>query len=661
MGTVRKLTPDEINRMEHGGCTAENWENVSAAGGFDASRVRFTRFSGKVLLGDNRGFLTVGGTRRRCGIYHAHISDCRIGESVLIAGSMLIRNYRIEDEVLIEDVPILETEGGARFGNGGTVKVVNEAGGREVTLFDDLNAQVAYLQAFYRHDEPFQESLRGLIEKAVRENVPAEGRIGRGTTIRGCRSMRNVRVGPFAKLQGALELTDGSVLSCAEHPTVIGSGVILRNFIVSEGAVVDSGACMERVFVGQGVTAGGRVSVLDSLLFANCELSNSEVCSVFAGPYTVTHHASTLLIAGLFSFFNAGSGTNMSNHMYKLGPVHQGVFERGCKSGSFSYHMMECHIAPFTVVIGKHAANLNISSFPFSILTELESRSNLLPALNLYSVGTVRDGTKWPARDRRSCRNRRDLIVFDVFTPYTVERMREGRAVLQELLKKASHRDAWVRYGGVQIKRLFLNKSIRLYSMAIDRYLIGKVLDAVEETAAAGAGWDQVVRRFENPGSGAAPWLDLAGLIAPRAEVERIVEDVREGGIDTVQLLLERLGRLHTDFRGNELGYVQSAFSGEYGVAPPGASAGQLLAFVRKWQAASLALNALSQESLKGEFSESARIGYGLGQDEERRERDFVSVRGTIDENPVARRLLEEAEFIERRVRALEDLLGGTG
>ena len=50
MGTVRKLTPDEINRMEHGGCTAENWENVSTAGGFDASRVRFTRFSGKVLL-----------------------------------------------------------------------------------------------------------------------------------------------------------------------------------------------------------------------------------------------------------------------------------------------------------------------------------------------------------------------------------------------------------------------------------------------------------------------------------------------------------------------------------------------------------------------------------------------------------------------------------
>jgi hypothetical protein len=40
-----------------------------------------------------------------------------------------------------------------------------------------------------------------------------------------------------------------------------------------------------------------------------------------------------LLLAGLFSFFNAGSGTNQSNHLYKLGPVHQGVLERGCKTG----------------------------------------------------------------------------------------------------------------------------------------------------------------------------------------------------------------------------------------------------------------------------------------------------------------------------------------
>ena len=53
-----------------------------------------------------------------------------------------------------------------------------------------------------------------------------------------------------------------------------------------------------------------------SVFFANSQGFNGEACSIFAGPYTVTHHKSTLLIAGMFSFMNAGSGSNQSNHMY---------------------------------------------------------------------------------------------------------------------------------------------------------------------------------------------------------------------------------------------------------------------------------------------------------------------------------------------------------
>ena len=67
-------------------------------------------------------------------------------------------------------------------------------------------------------------------------------------------------------------------------------------------------------------------------------------CSIFAGPYTVTHHKSTLLIAGLYSFMNAGSSSNQSNHMYKLGPVHQGILERGTKTTSNSYIVFPARI-----------------------------------------------------------------------------------------------------------------------------------------------------------------------------------------------------------------------------------------------------------------------------------------------------------------------------
>jgi len=66
---------------------------------------------------------------------------------------------------------------------------------------------------------------------------------------------------------------------------------------------------LDGCFVGQSVKLGKQYSAENSAFFANCEGFHGEACSIFAGPYTVTHHKSTLLIAGLFSFFNAGSGT----------------------------------------------------------------------------------------------------------------------------------------------------------------------------------------------------------------------------------------------------------------------------------------------------------------------------------------------------------------
>ena len=71
----------------------------------------------------------------------------------------------------------------------------------------------------------------------------------------------------------------------------------------------------------------------------------------------MTHHKSTLLIAGMFSFCNAGSGSNQSNHMYKLGPIHHGIVERGSKTTSDSYILWPAKIGAFTLVMGRHYKN----------------------------------------------------------------------------------------------------------------------------------------------------------------------------------------------------------------------------------------------------------------------------------------------------------------
>ena len=91
--------------------------------------------------------------------------------------------------------------------------------------------------------------------------------------------------------------------------------------------------------MGQACVLKQNYSASDSLFFSNSQGMNGEASAVFAGPFTVTHHKSTLLISGMFSFMNAGSGSNQSNHMYKLGPIHQGILERGAKTTSDSLFM----------------------------------------------------------------------------------------------------------------------------------------------------------------------------------------------------------------------------------------------------------------------------------------------------------------------------------
>ncbi len=429
------------------GCRCANWERIVFSRTTDSSRIRNVTFIGTVTVGANGGTVSIDGMERECGIYSATVENCTIGDNVRIANiGSSISNCTIGENVVIEDVASFTADPDALCGNGVEIDVVNEAGGRSAILYDDLSSQTAFLQAILKHNKVFTANLALLIRKKITERSSAVS-VGAHSRILHCGTIKNVTIGEHANIHGAQFLENGTVLSCREHPAEVGEAVQARSFIIAEGARIDSGAILEKVFIGQGAKIGKQFSAENSLFFANCEGFHGEAVSLFAGPYTVTHHKSTLLIAGLFSFYNAGSGTNQSNHMYKLGPVHQGIFERGCKTGSFSYILLESHIGAFSVVIGKHYTNINTPHLPFSYIHEEDGTSKCIPGMNLFAVGTVRDGEKWPKRDNRKAPVKRDLIIFDVFSPYTVEKMRRGRDELLALSESTTKEKAFVNYG----------------------------------------------------------------------------------------------------------------------------------------------------------------------------------------------------------------------
>ena len=148
----KPLTEKQIEQLEKQNCRCDNWKDVLVSPDFKPDTVKNTTFSGKIKLGKFDKFVGFyGGLSKPAGIYNAYLHNCTIGDNVYIANvTNHIANYIIEDDCVIDHIDLLAVEGQTTFGNGIKAVVVNEAGGREITIFDGLTAQIGYIIALDR-------------------------------------------------------------------------------------------------------------------------------------------------------------------------------------------------------------------------------------------------------------------------------------------------------------------------------------------------------------------------------------------------------------------------------------------------------------------------------------------------------------------------------
>lgn len=578
MKNYRTLTADEIARLERQGCSAEDWNAVRVADGFGTEDIHNCRFAGRIELGARVTIRNIG---------------CRIA------------NYRIGDGVRIEHVGTLETIGTSTFGNGTEVRAVNENGGRSVAIFDTLSAQFAYMAAMYRHRPLLVQRLTAMAESYTATVRSGMGTVGDGAQVANCGTLRNVRIGAFACLQDVTRLENGTVNSTPEAPSHIGAGVRAYDFILMPGSVTDNGTQLRNCFVGEAVRLSA-FTADHALFFANAHCENGEAVSVFAGPYTVSHHKSSLLIAGMFSFFNAGSGANQSNHLFKTGAVHQGIHQRGCKFASNAYVMLPAKNGAFTVVLGRHTKHPDTERFPFSYLLEESGSSWLIPALGLRSYGTVRDLEKWPQRDNRQG-IKRDRVNFDAFSPFIGERVRHAIETSLHLLSKEGI-DIY-NYERMKIRAAALRQGIRLYEMELDR-ILGALL------ARGGT--------FRKEGAG--HWVDLAGMFAPQTAVETLLDRIEKGEVRTTEEVETSLGEINNAYPDYAYSWAYDVLAKLLGHTP---QAADIANRVEKGKAAEERYATLTSDDAKNDSGTLMEIGYGIDTLlPEEREADFRHVRG---------------------------------
>ena len=653
MRTYRKLTAKEIQQLQSQMCLCEDWSKVEVADGFSPEYIYQTRFYGKIVLGRfDESFELAGGISKHSGIFNASLHNVEVGDNCCIENvNNYIANYSIGSNTFIENVDIILCDGESTFGNGVDVAVLSEAGGREVRIFDGLSSHIAYMMAFYRHNTQLISAFQEYIDSYVEHVKSSRGHIGSNVVLADAGYIKNVRIGDFCKIEGASRLKNGSINSNEQAPVHIGVGIIGDDFIISSGSEVEDGVTFSRVFIGQACKLGHTYSATDSLIFSNSQGENGEACSIFAGPFTVTHHKSTLLIAGMFSFMNAGSGSNQSNHMYKLGPIHQGIMERGAKTASDSYILWPAKVGAFSLVMGRHVSHQDTSDLPFSYLIEEQSTSFIIPGANLKSVGTIRDAKKWPQRDRRSDSHKLDMINYNLLSPYTIQKMLNGMAILNNLVAVSGETSDTYTYQSGKIKSSSLQKGLKLYGYAVDKFLgnslitrLMKVKGDCPDTSLDGeskngvSGNGPLVKMTElelvralKPKSdeGVGKWVDLAGLIAPKSIIHQFNKEIVARKYKDIDAINDRLREIHSQYYEYEWAWAYSVMGSYYGLNMDDLTIEDLKSLVHRWKESVVTLDHLVYEDARKEFSLSAMTSFGIDGGEDVRNRDFMQVRGS--------------------------------
>ena len=573
MTPFRKLTSAETAALEALGNSAEDWSKVLVSEDFKPFQLLQSHLEGNVEIA----------------------AEARIIRS-------RVANYRIGSGSLVEGVTALECRRRSAFGNGVGVATMNECGGRTVKIFDRLSAQVAYIMAVYRHRPQTIAALEKMIDAYAGERSSAIGEVGSNCRIVGARFVREVRIGNDVEIDGASILENATLCDGAR----VGVDVKAYDLIAAEGSVIDNGSIVERCFVGESCRLDKGFTAAESLFFANSHCENGEAASIFAGPYTVSHHKSSLLIAGMFSFFNAGSGANQSNHLFKSGAVHQSVHLRGCKFGSSTYIMAPAIEGPFTLVLGRHTQHHDTSAFPFSYLVEQDGRSALMPGANLTSYGTVRDIGKWLERDRRTVK--RDRINFEEYNPYLAGGMIDAVNTLNSLAEAHPDAESYV-HNHALIRSTQLQRGLKLYNKAIVASL-GAMLRNGEPGRADGTG----------------RWNDVAGQYVPRREVKRILDAIANGGIDSLEGIDRAFDRIAADYDHYARSWAEGVLAQLLGHAP---SPEEIAEAVTAGERTRETLRKSAEDDRARDCSPAMAVGYGVDADsEEEKMQDYHTVRG---------------------------------
>lgn len=495
MNNYHPITPAQIETLIQQGCWAEEWKDIEVTPDFNPSTLHHVTFYGHIRLS---GTSNTNRHKLQTGIRHTTLHNVWIHQDVTIENVRFIEGYQIHSGTNICNISELraDTPHESLFTEG--ITVGNEAGAPNISFTPLPNEQIDWLRAHHLLPMPphptFPSKHTGYTFASIGENC----------TIRHGGIIRNVSIGNNSTLEGFSHLEKGAIGERCH----IGTQTIAQVFHIGDDSHVTDNAKLYHVIATNHCKIGKGFTAENCYICHHSELFCGEACAIFAGSHTVSHHKSTLLIGGEFSFYNAGSGTNQSNHAYKLGPIHHGTLARGSKTASGCHILWPMSTAPFTLIMGKIKTHPTLSKLPFSYVISDGTTVFVAPGINLCTAGTFRDIQKWKERGQSSCQG-----TYDFLSPFVMQYVFQGIQTLERLQHDYGTELDSYPYNGTIIRRSSLERGLARYQLAVKLFAASILPNA-----------DNILPESEN-----WVWLDIAGFITPHdpsQPIEQIEQEV---------------------------------------------------------------------------------------------------------------------------------------
>ncbi len=273
--------------------------------------------------------------------------------------------------------------------------------------------------------------------------------------------------------------------------------------------------------------------------------------------------------------------------------------------------------------------------------------------MNLRSAGTVRDARKWPKRDKRKDPNRLDLINFKLLSPYTIQKMLNGVQILTSLQQAAGEHTEYFTYHNVKIRNSSLKRGIRFYEIGTTKFLGNCLTKRLENREIHDI---QQLREALKPDTeiGKDKWLDLVGLLVPEEVVDRMLGDVEDGRINTLEQLAGAFASMHEGYASYEWTWAANVLEKQLGKSIGDITGADVEHVVSRWKDAVVELDNLLHADATKEFAPTVQIGYGIDGDQHTMSDDFAQVRGTLEANSF---VSEIKEHIDRKTKLGDEVI----